>query len=494
MKEHLLQIKNLYQNNKYESALRQAKKLLNCAKEKHDAYYEAFANFHIGKIYWEFKNISESEEHLKKALQYFNKKEMFEKSAETKGILAIICHRTGKNEQAVSLFQENLEYYTKNDNTSQAVSSMANIATIFGRSEDFDYAISKYKECIEILKKYEDTYALGMTLFNLGEVYLHIKELDNAEKYLNKAVTVSKENHHTKIQARALDCLAGVSFYKSDLSTALKWELKANALLGKDTDLSLKTNIQLNISSILFEQDEYHQALKCLAALQASLKKLNDKSKWIKYYELKSNIEEKLEDFKSAYKTRLDSEKIFFEFFNTEKLRVIEEYKEKTEKLIIKIKNLEKEKELIKLKAKKELLDKDLTYKALQIVQKNELISSIMDLMKKLKNQNPENLKIINEIIELISLDNAYEGVWVEFEKWFLEVNKQFFYKLKKRIPGLTLRYRQLAAFIKLGLRSKEISLIMGISTESVEKYRYRMRKKLCLNKGESLFTFIDNL
>jgi tetratricopeptide (TPR) repeat protein len=475
-------------------AYAKAKKLLELATEKSDNYYKAFSNFYMGISNFGLRKFSNVEEHLKIAIQYFEKKNLNSNLAEAKEILAVTYQRTGQHEDAIKLFEENVEYYTNTNQTSKAVSSVANIATIFSESEDFDFAISKYKECVEILRKTDDTKALAMTLFNLGEIYLYIKELDTAEIYLKEAVAISHTNNHTNIQARALDCLAGICFFKSDLNGALKWELEASEVMKDDNDIALKSNIQVNISSILLKQGEHKKALTSLNSVLPSLEKMKNDKYWMKYYKQKSIIEEKLNDFESAYYSRLEFEKLTIELYNTEKLKIIEEGRKKTDELMTKLINLEREKELADLKNKKELQDKELTYKALQIVQKNELISSIMSSLETLQSRNPQNVKIINEMLELISVDSASQSVWEEFEKWFTEVNTNFFENLLLKVPDITNRFRQLAAFIKLGLRSKEIALLMGISTESVEKYRLRFRKKLNLTRGETLSSFIENL
>ena len=57
--------------------------------------------------------------------------------------------------------------------------------------------------------------------------------------------------------------------------------------------------------------------------------------------------------------------------------------------------------------------------------------------------------------------------------------------------PKLTRGDRKLCALLKLNLSSKEIARLMGISVESVHTTRYRLRKKLGLEKGDDLIDFM---
>ena len=68
---------------------------------------------------------------------------------------------------------------------------------------------------------------------------------------------------------------------------------------------------------------------------------------------------------------------------------------------------------------------------------------------------------------------------WVRFKTTFEEVHKNFFVKLKSKQPGLTESEIRLAALTKLNLSTKEMANMLGISTDSIHKSRYRLRKKL---------------
>ena len=485
-------INRLIEKENYSDALRKAKHIL--VKGVKDKSQIAYLNKIIGKLYFEMQRFSEAKPFLSKAITLYQKQNNIDEKVNTQSILATSLAKSAEYEESMKMFEEVAIYQKSENNNLEVAKALGNIATVYSLLHDFELAIKTYKDCLEFINKSDDKNALAMALYNLGENYMYINDFSNSTKFLNEAIKVGIINCDINIQARAFDCLAGVYFQQNNPELALENEEKACDLLINSSDKRLYSNVQLNKSRILFTMNKLDESLEIIESVFAEAKKIKDQKSLFKYHELKSKIYEKAENFEDAFYSKVECSKIEQKQFNIERLKIIEEGKEKANRLMIELKNEQKEKEFLILKNKKDLLDKELTYKALQIVQKNELIMTIMNSLENLNTKNPRNVKIIKDIVESISIDTASQNVWAEFEKWFTEVHKDFFGNLSEIVPKLSNRYRQLAAFIKLGLRSKEISLLMGISKESVEKYRIRFRKKLNLSTGDNLFSFINKL
>jgi len=95
-----------------------------------------------------------------------------------------------------------------------------------------------------------------------------------------------------------------------------------------------------------------------------------------------------------------------------------------------------------------------------------------------------------------MELENEIDtNSWKEFELRFQDVHQNFYEKLQKLFPDLTPSERKLAAFLKLNMSSKEISVITGQSIRSLEVARYRLRKKLGItNQDVNLIGFLSDL
>ena len=74
------------------------------------------------------------------------------------------------------------------------------------------------------------------------------------------------------------------------------------------------------------------------------------------------------------------------------------------------------------------------------------------------------------------------------------ETNSDFFLKLERNFPALTLKEKQLAALLRLNLSSKDIAHLQNISAKSVEMNRYRLRQKMNLETGDSLTELINKI
>ena len=68
---------------------------------------------------------------------------------------------------------------------------------------------------------------------------------------------------------------------------------------------------------------------------------------------------------------------------------------------------------------------------------------------------------------------------------------------LMKRIhehhPGLSNSERMMCAYLKMNLSTKEIAPLLKISVRGVETMRYRLRKKLGLEREDSLTDYLNN-
>lgn len=65
-------------------------------------------------------------------------------------------------------------------------------------------------------------------------------------------------------------------------------------------------------------------------------------------------------------------------------------------------------------------------------------------------------------------------------------------FKIRGGIPELSNKEKLLCAYIKMNLLSKEIAPLLNISLRGVEISRYRLRKKLGLEKGSNLTEFLQ--
>ncbi len=161
--------------------------------------------------------------------------------------------------------------------------------------------------------------------------------------------------------------------------------------------------------------------------------------------------------------------------------------KHRTEKQMIK---RERELEIQNVNELIEMKNKELAASTLKLIEKDEFLSN---LKEKLAQQNGDlSSKHVKQIVRSINSNSSQN--WEEFEARFIAVNQDFYQRLEVKFPKLTQGDKRLCALIKLDFSSKDMAKLMGISVESVHTNRYRLRKKLELERDTNLTEFIATL
>lgn len=83
---------------------------------------------------------------------------------------------------------------------------------------------------------------------------------------------------------------------------------------------------------------------------------------------------------------------------------------------------------------------------------------------------------------------------WQRFEENFDEVNAGFCKALTIHFPWLSKQERKLCIYIHLGMLTKEIAPLLGLSVRGVEMMRYRMRTKMNLDPQANLREYLQTL
>lgn len=160
----------------------------------------------------------------------------------------------------------------------------------------------------------------------------------------------------------------------------------------------------------------------------------------------------------------------------------------------LKLKELAAQKQIIQLKNQGlnqeiESRNRELAVSTINMISKNTTLNSIKDELKKFTNAN--ELKPVIKLIDS-SINNKQD--WEFFEEAFNNADKDFFKKVKESHPKLTPNDLRLCVYLRLNLSSKEIAQLLNISTRSVEIKRYRLRKKIDLERKTNLNDYFINL
>lgn len=139
---------------------------------------------------------------------------------------------------------------------------------------------------------------------------------------------------------------------------------------------------------------------------------------------------------------------------------------------------------------------RDLINYAMNIVEQKEYFGRIADTLKTIiSDKKPESReeqlrKLELEIRQRMSFADKVEEFNIRIER----MHKDFIGRLVQLNPDLSSNDIRLAVLLRLGIATKQIATLMNISPKSVEINRYRLRKKLGLDRGANLTQFINNI
>jgi DNA-binding CsgD family transcriptional regulator len=140
--------------------------------------------------------------------------------------------------------------------------------------------------------------------------------------------------------------------------------------------------------------------------------------------------------------------------------------------------------------------DKELANQTMDLIRKNKFLVKVTEELDKVNRLNSdESIKNkINTLIQKINKEIDNEKQWEVFETAFDDVHEDFLKRLKQKYPSLTPKELKLCAYLRLNISTKELAPLMNISIRGVEICRYRVRKKLDINRDESLTKMIMDL
>jgi hypothetical protein len=186
------------------------------------------------------------------------------------------------------------------------------------------------------------------------------------------------------------------------------------------------------------------------------------------------------------------------------------EKKKVVEKKQLEIEQKKKQYEEEQLKAQQKItelenekLQQDLLYKTkelsnstLNILHKNVKLLEFKEEMQKLYME--ENTSRRNRIIHVLmrSIDNEISSKkdLEIFDLNFSAVHEDFIKILKERFPALNQNDLRLCTFLKMNKTTKEIASLMNMSIRGVETSRYRLRKKMGLDRDGNLYDIISEI
>ena len=536
-------IRLYYRTSSDQKALTFVRQAIQTNSFKQDNLQSYYTNYLISEVLYFNGNFNESIEYLLNCLDIYEKLNIQDKrdlkEANPAWIFASIgnIYYQYKNfEKAASYWEQSTRLFKKSKEMTelQKIRGLntidVNYALISIEKENYDEAFDFYGKVLNrSVKNKLDNY--DITYINQQFMNLHLKLDDEieAKKYLNTISKIYSEELYKKQRNElsitiyyktVLDyssylisnnkiekALFELSKIEKDIRTNPELSLQFNFLISKcylsskkilKAELTLLENFKYSVFSPKQTLKTYN-SLSEIYSLNSDLKKLlNTKDSIIRYQKL---INDKKNNFNNT-ETLLDldlkqreliknkiyyNNAVFFLILILILMAVITiiyraNFKFQNERSKrFKVENLKIENEL-------SLKKRELFSKSNFILQRNDFLKSILDEIDKNKSENVIS-KIKKQVSKVIRSERLYE----EFDKKFVEVFPDFYKKMNSNY-NLSKTDIRLIAYIKMNKSNNEIAQISGISLRTVQSQRYRLAKKLKLEKFQDLNSFIFNI
>lgn len=183
--------------------------------------------------------------------------------------------------------------------------------------------------------------------------------------------------------------------------------------------------------------------------------------------------------------------------------------KELKEKEIQEQKKIFDEETQAKKKEIKELKNQQLQYElrhkaqelassTMNLIRKNEILLDIVETLNKTtedirkKNDPGTIIARLTRVERSIRHNIENDNNWKRFEENFDLVYENYLKRLGEAYPELNITDKKICAYIKMNLSSKDMAPLLNMSVRSIETNRYRIRKKMDLNREVNLSDYLQ--
>jgi tetratricopeptide (TPR) repeat protein/DNA-binding CsgD family transcriptional regulator len=492
---------------------------------------KVYALNHLALIKSEVGDLDSAEYFSDKAIEITEKNNLEKEKYITYITKGIIYNNFSLLNKSSDFVFKTLNYFEETDNKKYLAKAYNLIGWSYLNQGIFDKAREFVSKALEIYKSIQDVEGLASSYNRMGSIYLYQDKIDKALPFFKKALTFCNETQFTNLVAVLRFNIAFANKIKENyaesiknINKAIELDKKSNSERNLAYDYNLLGAIYIDTDSLLKAEQNIEKAYKCgkrindvdliynalSNLMELSYKNKNYKKAFNHLQEIR-NLDSLVREDKSKDIAQLEMQ---YRLDKQEQQNELEQQRQKYQTIIVigslilgliilgllffvksgKAKKNRLEKEL--LQEKLEQKNKELTTYVMYLVKKNELITTISKQLTKVKFKviSQETLQVINGIINEIQL-NDKDDTWKEFEIRFQEVYSDFYNKLAKKHPDLTVNERRLSAFLKLNMTTKEISAITYQSTAAIEMARTRLRKKLGItNSDMNLVSFFATI
>ncbi len=458
----------------------------------------------LGKIYMDMGSFNLALKETLKAVKFYEKNNDKVRKADALKQMGDLDQALKNHESAIKNFNTAIKIYDEFNDKMYKSYALNSAGLAYQDLNKYDKAIQYQKEAIRLGEEVGNNAALISALNSLGDLYIIKKDYSQAKELYQKAKTISEGQGMKFNTAHSLLGLTKVEFLSSNYQKALNIldsQIKILEPIGALNRLMESYNLRSEILEALNRNSE--------AIIYLKLHKKTTDS----VFSLEKN--KQIEELKTIYETEKKEAQIALQNEAIKTLNIQAENDKLTKTLYgigmfsfiaiagllyfgfkqrIKKNRMAREKQEAIYKQEIEFKKKELASQTLHLVQKSTFIQELKENLEKIK-RSPELFKVeFRRLVMLLKKESAEDKDWEIFKSYFSEVHNNFDNKLKAIYAEITEKEIRLASFLRMNLSTKEIASMLNVLPESVLKSKYRLKKKLNLDKETDLNSFLNSM
>lgn len=481
-----------FRSSEYELAMEYAQKSRELAEDLN--YDKELANSLslIGTIYNELGDYDKSSGYFFKSLKLNEKIGYKEGISHSLGNIGMDFFSLRDHKKALNYFNDALTIALEIQNQQAIKRQYNNIAVVYQDLQKYDTANTFLRKALEININLGDKLGQGTNIMNIGYGQLNSADFDNALISFQQALDLFTELDNRLHMA---ECYLNFGFCYHDAKKTdkgieyFKLGLKEGQSQGYDRIIYSAAEA---LSNIYTERRDTANAYSYVMIEKSAGDSLfaNQKQKLLSKLELQYIYEKK--EFERQLAQQTKNTIMLIIIFSLISGLVILGLIFSRHKLKSRFILLEKD----KIESELDIKNRELSVNLISLIKKNEMLSEISDKLVHLElNEKANDTKTAISKISRELRNSTNDKMLNEFSMRFQEVHAGFYEKLLKSYPDLTQNELKLCAFLRLNMSTKDIAELTGQQLPSIDRARYRLRKKLALPSSETnLVTFLSQI
>ena len=453
----------------------------------------------IGAVYFEYNNLKKAKTYYLEALESFKLSKEIDNQEKSFGL-----NRVEANLAEISIklenFGEAFEFYNgilERIETNQL--DEFNFIYFYSQFMTLNFQINNNKEALKYLKLINQTFELGSKKISnskSSELYLYyVISIIDYSKYLisqnkfNEALIellkIKKLSKPFVDQFAIVNILISECYLVTNKTIDAKFVLKENSELS-DLSREIKIKSFEGISNVYSQENDLKNLLSIKDSIIFNKNLLENSENDIKNIQTLLDLDDKKRELISN-KKKLNSTILSLTISLSLIIIILIIFRIYFKLQAERSKRFKLEKSQIENELS--LKQRELLSKSNFILQRNDFLKSILEEV----NNNTDSQKALDRISKHVSSIINSESLHQEFDKKFVEVFPEFYKKLNANYRLSKTDFR-LIAYIKMNKSNNEIAQISGISLRTVQSQRYRLSKKLKLERYQDLNLFIFDI